>query len=496
MKRTLIMNQLMAAVFLLTASFPAVAQMKPKEANGKTLSIYSSNPAYFQSPDGQPVLMMGDYEASWVAPTGIPIDPNLDYVVFFDTLKANHLNFAKLWINYGVEAEYDSETPFDEYHRFNILPYLRVGPGLAKDGRPKYDLTQFNPYYFERVAAACAAARERGIYLHLVLIDGWIFRVPELWRYHAYNIDNNVNHVDGDPKRTGMSTDPEQGSCSLGNTGVLEVEKAYIRHIVDAVNEFDNILFEVSNENYYNLRWELSLAEYVHEYEKSKPRRHLVMPLDLPDHDYGGITYSAAAENDHTKSWKTWDLAQLHAQLLAARGLKQPLIYDTDGIVSSDNPLQRKGFWTAFVSGGHVDYTDDSFQPEVGGDERGPRRAEIRRQLGHLADFTRQVRFWEMHPADLIRSGVAYVLASQSEAVLYLPQGGSVDVDLKGMPGSLCAKWFNPRNGLFGESSAVTGGKTQHFTAPDLHDWVLYLQAEAGGERLSSLFEENGRQSR
>jgi len=475
------MKRAILLVLAATASFSAfgLAALPGADPRGsKVLSIYSANPAYFESPDGNPVVMIGDYEASPVCPTGVPMDPNYDYRIFFDTLKDNGLNFAKVWIFYGVEAEYDSEMPFDDYHRFNLLPYLRTGPGLANDGRPKYDLTQFNPYYFERMAAACAAARARGIYVHLVLIDGWIFRVPALWKFHAYNVDNNVNHVDGDPKRTGKSTDPEQGSCSLNNAPVLEVEKAYLRRIVDAVNDFDNVLFEVSNENYYNLEWELSIARFIHEYEKGKPRQHLVMPLDLPDHDYGGVTYSAEAKNDHTKSWKTWDLAQLHAKLLAARGLKQPLIYDTDGIESDDNPVQRKGFWTAFVSGGHVNYTDYSFQPEIGGDERGLRRAELRRQLGHLASFTRQVRFWEMHPADIVRSGDAYALASRREAVVYLPSGGNVDVDLKGMPGRLRAKWYNPRNGLFGQPSAVTGANVQSFQAPDRHDWVLYLQSE------------------
>jgi hypothetical protein len=478
MKRATIVVLGSVILTLLALSILAAAPPGADPPSSKALSIYSVNPAYFESPDGKPVVMVGDYEASPICPTGVPMDPNYDYRIFFDTLKENGLNFAKVWIFYGVEAEYDSETAFDDYHRFNLLPYLRTGPGLANDGRPKYDLAQFNPYYFERIAAACAAARARGVYVHLVLIDGWIFRIPVLWKFHAYNIDNNVNHVDGDPRRTGMSTDPDQGSCSLGNVQVLEVEKAYLRRIVDAVNDFDNVLFEVSNENYYNLEWELSIAKFVHEYEKGKPRQHLVMPLDLPDHDYGGVTYGAEAKNDHTKSWKTWDLAQLHDRLLAARGLKQPLIYDTDGIESDDNPVQRKGFWTAFVSGGHVNYTDYSFQPEIGGDERGLRRAELRRQLGHLASFTRQVRFWEMHPADLVRSGGAYALASRREAVVYLPSGGNVDVNLEGMPGSLRAKWYNPRNGLFSQPSAVTGGRTQSFDAPDHHDWVLYLQSE------------------
>jgi hypothetical protein len=478
MKRAIVTAVASITATLLVLPGLAAAQPGANPQGSKVLSIYSANPAYFESPDGKPVVMIGDYEASPICPTGVPMDPNYDYRIFFDTLKENGLNFAKVWIFYGVEAAYDSETPFDEYHRFNLLPYLRTGPGLANDGRPKYDLTQFNPYYFERMAAACAAARARGVYVHLVLIDGWIFRVPALWKFHAYNIDNNVNHVDGDPKRTGMSTDPEQGSCSLGNAPVLEVEKAYLRRIVDAVNDFDNVLFEVSNENYYNLEWELSIAKFVHEYERGKPRQHLVMPLDLPDHDYGGVTYSAEAKNDHKKSWKTWDLAQLHDRMLAARGLKQPLIYDTDGIESDDNPVQRKGFWTAFVSGGHVNYTDYSFQPEIGGDERGLRRAELRRQLGHLASFTRQVRFWEMHPAEIVRSGDAYALASRREAVVYLPSGGNVEVNLEGMAGGLRAKWYNPRNGLFGQPSAVAGANVQSFQAPDRRDWVLYLQSE------------------
>ena len=216
MKRILIMTQLAAVALLLLVSLPVAAQVESKEASGKALSIYPPNPAYFQSVEGKPLVMIGDYEASPTAPTGVPMDPNYDYGIFFDTLKENGLNFAKVWINYGVEAEYDSETSFDDYHRFNLMPYLRTGPGLANDGRPKYDLTRFNPYYFERMAAACAAARARGIYVHLVLIDGWIFRIPALWRFHAYNVDNNVNHVDGDPKKTGMSTDPGTGIMLAG----------------------------------------------------------------------------------------------------------------------------------------------------------------------------------------------------------------------------------------------------------------------------------------
>ncbi len=463
----------LALIFLGGGRCPA-EQRKPGTG---ALSILPSNPAYFLSADGKPVILIGDYEGSPTAATGTTTDPNYDFRLLFDTLQTNGFNFARLWIFYGLESEWNSETFPDAYHRYNIMPYLRTGPGMANDGRPKYDLTQFNPLYFERLSAACAAARERGIYLQLILIDAWIFRVPLIWRYHVFNAANNINGVDGDPRRTKQSSDPESGSCSLNNTKVVEAEKALVARIVDAVNDFDNVLFEMANENYYNLAWELSMARFVHDYETNKPRQHLVMPLDLPDHDYGGQSFDKNPHTDHAKTWKTWDLPQLHTKLMAARNLKQPLIYDPDGLETRDDPIVRRAFWTAFASGANLDYLDYSLQPEDGGDERGPRRAELRRQLGHLAAFARQLSPWEMHPEDgLVPSGEGYVLAGPREAVVYLPRGGQVELDMARMPGDFHVKWFNPRNGVSGEFSQATGGKVNAFTAPDGRDWILWLE--------------------
>ena len=475
------LGTLSAAILLICCAGNQGQAVQRKPASG-ALSILPSNPAYFQSADGTPVILVGDYEGSPTAATGTTTDPNYDFRLLFDTLKANGFNFARLWIFYGLEAEWDSETFPDAYHRYNIMPYMRTGPGIANDGKPKYDLTQFNPLYFERLAAACAAARERGINLQLILIDAWIFRVPLIWRYHVFNLANNINGVDGDPQGTKQSSDPDSGSCSLHNTGVVEAEKALVAHIIDSVNDFDNVFFEMANENYYNLEWELSMARFVHDYEAKKPKQHLVMPLDLPDHDYGGQSYGKNPHTDHAKTWKTWDLPQLHAKLMAARNLKQPLLYDPDGLETRDDPIVRRAFWTAFVSGANLDYLDYSLQPEDGGDERGLRRAELRRQLGTLAVFTRQLSPWEMHPEDgPVSSGEGYLLAGPRKAVVYLPRGGEVELDMAAMPGDFHVRWFNPRNGVFTESSPVAGGKVNGFTAPDRRDWVLCLETVPGG---------------
>lgn len=417
------------------------------------LRVYSSNPSYLINAIGRPVLLIGDY--TW----GTFSDVDYDFKAMFDTLEANGLNFSRIWLWWECE-----EFP-EPINRMHIEPYLRTGPGNANDGRPKYDLKQFDPAFFNRLRHLCVAAQKHGIYLQLTLFDAWMIKHSHLWRLHAFHRDNNVNSVDGDPKNTGTGTDAAQGFCSLGNPEVLEVQKAFIRKVVDTVNDFGHIFFEIANENYYNPDWERYLCRFIHQCEKDKPKQHLVMPLDLPNHDYGGI--------------KTWDLQRLSTNLLKARALKQPLIYDTDGIGNPDDAIVRKAAWTAFVSGGHVDYLDDSLQigSEYHGDFKGARRATLRHQLGYLTAFAKQVHFWQMHPDDaLVKDGNAFAMASTNELVIYLSGSGQVTLDLSDRKETLTARWFNPRKGKSSKEAKVKGGGRYEFQAPDGNDWVLLLK--------------------
>src|SRR5437899_3005667 len=190
----------------------------------------------------------------------------------FDTLKSQGLNCARIWLWWGCEA---FPAPNDRDSRQFVVPYLRTGPGAANDGKPRYDLTKFGPIFFMRLQALCRAARERGIFLQLILFDAWTIKQPELRRLHAFHRYNNINGVDGDPTATGVGTDGKQGFCSLGNAKVLEMQKAYIREVVDAVNAFGKFYFEIANENYYSPEWEQHLGDFLHQHERSKPRQHL-----------------------------------------------------------------------------------------------------------------------------------------------------------------------------------------------------------------------------
>lgn len=418
------------------------------------LTVHPFRPHCFCDPAGNPLILVGDY--TW----GIFSDVGYDYRKMFDTLKAHGLNLARVWLFWGLE-----EFPPPIYRK-NIVPYLRTGPGRANDGRPKYDLTKFNPAFFRRLRDLCRAARERGIFLQLVLFDAWMIKHPHLWRLHAFHRDNNVNGADGDPGRTGKGTDGRRGFCSMGNPRVLELQKLYVRKVVEAVNEFENVYFEIANENYYSPDWERHLCQFVHEIERDMPKKHLAMPLDLPNHDFG--------------TWKTWDLERLHRKLLYWRArLPQPLIFDTDGIGCPDDDTARRAFWTAVLSGGHVDYLDDSLQPgpEHKGDFTGSRRRTLRRQLGHLARFTREVPLWRMEPRpDLVEGGRAFVMASEGELAAYLPDGGELALDLSKFEATFDARWFDPRMGRWTEGGKVRGGAGRRFSPPGRGDWALCLR--------------------
>src|SRR4029079_12805805 len=58
-------------------------------------------------------------------------------------------------------------------HRCSPQPWLRTGPGEALDGKPRFDLTKFDPAYFARLRERVSAANDRGIYVSVMLFEGW-----------------------------------------------------------------------------------------------------------------------------------------------------------------------------------------------------------------------------------------------------------------------------------------------------------------------------------
>ena len=133
----------------------------------------------------------------------------------------------------------------------------------------------------------------------------------------------------------------------------------------------------------------------------------------------------------------------------------------------------RKAWWSAYLGGGvweaHVrepyDRPLSAWEP-------------VWTELGGTRAFMESVPFWEMQPRnDLVTSGNAFCLARPGVAyALYLPAGGSVDVELAAKTGYEAA-WWNPANGRNGsfQGKHRAGGGRRKFTAPGPGDWALQI---------------------
>jgi hypothetical protein len=101
-----------------------------------------------------------------------------------------------------------------------------------------------------------------------------------------------------------------------------------------------------------------------------------------------------------------------------------------------------------------------------------------------------KIPFWEMHNADELvgnakHNNGKYCLAKPGELYLvYLPDGGTTELDLTGTEGRFRVQWFNPRNGgalQEGTVKAVEAGDSVAFGRPpkdEAEDWLVVVRRQ------------------
>jgi hypothetical protein len=100
-------------------------------------------------------------------------------------------------------------------------------------------------------------------------------------------------------------------------------------------------------------------------------------------------------------------------------------------------------------------------------------------QIRHLADLMRSIKWWTLRPDPSLvppqTPGPQFIAASRSDAgdlaLLYLPTGGTIPLNISAIQSHLSATWFNPRTG----ERTPTSTSVSAYTAPTMEDWVLLL---------------------
>ncbi len=105
------------------------------------------------------------------------------------------------------------------------------------------------------------------------------------------------------------------------------------------------------------------------------------------------------------------------------------------------------------------------------------------------------VEFWNTDNNDNLISGAGNrCLANAGQAyIIYLPNGGSTNLNLSGQSGNFDVKWFDPRNGGVlqnGSVTSVSGGASRNLgNAPNntTSDWAILVTAQTGTDPVTGV---------
>ena len=423
------------------------------------LRVDARNPRYFTDGRGRIVYLTGSHTWRNLQDRGgVDPPPPFDFDRYLQWMVRLNHNFMRLWA--WEQAKWVPWTERDV--SFAPLPYLRTGPGNALDGKPKFNLKRFNPEYFERLRSRVKAAGERGIYVSVMLFQGWSGRKAwggNPWLGHPYNPNNNVNGLDGD--RNGDNL------VDLSLPEVREQDAAYVRKVIDTVNDLDNVLYEVSNEG-GNKDWNWFIVDLVHEYERKKPKQH---PIGITAHGHERLSTMVASRAEWVSPGSDDDAAY-RTDPPAADGRKVSIL-DTDHVFGVGG--DHKWIWKGFLRGHNPIFMDPYDDQDYGG-AVDPKHDPARKAMGHTRTLSLRMDLAHAAPHGEL-SSTGYCLARPgSEYLVYLPDGGEVSVDLGTGKGVFTSEWIHPIEGTASPGADVEGGGRRTFRPPFSGDAVLYLK--------------------
>ncbi len=470
---------MLAVVSLFAVGIGAVAD-EPEEAAKGPLRKHPANPRYFTDGSGKAVYLTGSHtwnnlqDGGWAfeyqESRATKTSETFDYPGYLSLMRHYDQNFIRLWTPENA-ADVGRGNPVDP------VAYRRTGPGNARDGQPKFDVTQLNQAYFDRLRARVIAARDRGIYVGIMLFDAaGVGRYKNLisWEGHPFHASNNVNGIDGDPNGDGMGVECH----TLAIPAVTAAQDAYVRKVVDTVNDLDNVLYEIVNEEGpASKAWQYRLIKLVKDYEAGKPKQHPVgMTAIWPGTN--DVLFESPADWISPASMSPAP-GQDYVDDPPASLLDKVVISDTDHLANNIEMPHRATHawvWKSFLRGMNPIYMDQF--PELGGPlvtQVSPHAEDVRKAMGHTRGYAERLDLAAMTPQG-DKSSTGYCLAHEgSEYLVYQPAGGAFTVTLP--TGGYSAEWFNPESGAVSARDAVKGGATVSFSPPFKGDAVLYLKS-------------------
>lgn len=494
----------------MTLPGPSTGPLTGPHAAAGPLVVCKANPRYFAIASGESgegaeervVYLTGshiwnnlhDGMGPGAACAGDP--ERFDYDAYLAFLKNHGHNFIRLW----RWEQFKSQAAGGNYHLcMQPQPWPRTGHGTAKDGKPTFDLSKHDGAYFQRLRERVIAAGNAGIYVAVMLFEGWGLHLsppPDNVEGHPFHAANNVNGI-------GISSIVDYQVLPL-DPRVRAIQEAYIRQVVDTVHDLPNVLYEVANESSGedadavrfpdgtsietpvgdSTAWQYWVIDFVKRYEREKgyDSHPIGMTMQYPVPDQRKVNeplFNSAAE------WVSPGFDSGDSPFPPGRWYTDPPVADGAKVIIGDTDHFAPGLgdalwaWKSFLRGHNPILMDFGLIGGVTpyGNEDYEKFEAGRHAMGDTLRYAQRVRLVDMTPrTDL--SSTRYALAIPGKEYLVLqPEGTPFTVTLEA--GTYRVEWFDVDRR---ETSAGGNVTVQHagdvsFTPPlaEKGPAVLYL---------------------
>jgi Cellulase (glycosyl hydrolase family 5) len=421
---------------------------------GKPLALHPDNPHYFVFRD-KPTILITSAEHY-----GAVLNRDFDYVKYLDELKAHDLNLTRTFT-----GAYCEDTKSFGIARNTLAPgegklacpWARSDTPGYPGGGNKFDLSKWDAEYFKRLKDFMDKASERGVIVELNLFCP--FYEDSMWRLSPMNAANNVNGV-GKLSRLAV--------YDLGKNGELQkVQEAMVEKIVNELNSYDNLYYEVCNEPYFGGvtdEWQRRIVDVIVAAEKPLANKHLI--------SINVANGSKKIEKPHPAvSIFNFHYATPPDAVAVNFGLNKVIGDNETGFKGTADAHYRMEGWEFILAGGglynNLDYSfavgleDGSFKfppKSPGGGGR-----ELRQQMKVLKDFIGGFEFVRMKPdGGVVKGGLppkgrARVLSEAGKQyAIYLHGGPEAKLSLALPDGRYKVEWVSPLSGKVLKTEEVT----------------------------------------
>lgn len=415
------------------------------------IRLHPQNPHYFLYKD-KPAILITSGEHY-----GAVLNLDFDYAPYLNELKSTGMNltrtFSGAYCEKSGEFDIEKNTLAPDPNKL-ICPWARSSqPGYINGGN-KFDLTRWDENYFKRLKGFVSEAGKHGIVVELVLFCP--FYNPSLWTFSPMNALNNVN---------GFSIVDSTETYTMKDKPLTETQAAMVRKIVEEMNSFDNLYYEICNEPYFGgvtPEWQRFIASTIVETEKNLPKKHLIAQnidngssiIRKPDSNISIFNYHYAYPPD--------------AVTLNYR-LNRVIGYDETGFSGDGDSKYRGDAWAFILAGGgefnNLDYsfTTDYENGIASQNAPGGGSPALRKQLKILQEFMQSFDFVLMKPNPSLLSKIegdgdikGWVLADEGKSyAIYLRNGHQATIHLKAPEGVYQIEWINTITGKIDQTARV-----------------------------------------